>query len=85
MTQVTLLRAPGCWLCVQALRLIQRVQADVSFELTLIDVLEHPELLIEHGLIGVPGVLLDGRLEFAGVINERQFRRRLAELAGVTR
>jgi glutaredoxin len=81
MRTVTLLLAPGCHLCEQAMLLLHSVQADVPFELIECDI------TTEHALNRsyfdrVPVVMLDGEELFEYFVDEAELRERLGERRG---
>lgn len=82
MAAVQVLSAPGCAGCARAKELITKVLEEFpALEWEEIDLAEHPEVAAEYGIVSVPAVLIDGRLEFVGVPKEQALRERLRALA----
>lgn len=57
--RITLLGRPGCHLCVEARRVIERVSADLNIGWQEISILDDPRLLEVHR-DRIPVVLVDG-------------------------
>jgi glutaredoxin len=78
-TEVKLLKSPGCSRCAQALVLVRKLQEempDISIE--EVDITEHPEEVLKHQLMMSPGIVINGKLEFTGVPKEAELRHKLA-------
>ena len=43
-----------------------------------IDLIEQPELASQYGIMSVPAIVIDGKLEFTGVPKERALKDKLA-------
>jgi glutaredoxin len=73
---VTLYTRPGCHLCDDALAVLERVRAEVPFDLEARDIERDDELLRRY-LERIPVVVLDGEEVFEFFVNEGELRRRL--------
>ena len=76
MTLVTLYGKPGCHLCDDAREVIQRVRADVGFELEEVDITLDPVLANRLGE-RVPVVTIDGAEAFEYFVDPGELRRRV--------
>jgi glutaredoxin len=65
-----------CCLCAEAKAVLERVRADVPFDLVEIDVAADPALLARYGT-EIPVVFVAGRKAFKYHVDERELRRRL--------
>lgn len=79
MTLVTLYSKPGCHLCEDALRVLQRVQKLHPFALEEINVQDDPALLAEYGE-QLPVVTLNGTFLFEYEVDEARLRQLLKEV-----
>jgi glutaredoxin len=70
---------PGCHLCDQALTVIERVRAQVPFELRQIDI-ESDDALFKRYLERIPVIEVNGRLEFELFVDELELERTLANV-----
>ena len=74
MPEVIIYSRPGCHLCDVVERIARRVQADLPFTLTRMNVDESADLAARYG-DRVPVVLIDQVETFAGKVTEGEFRR----------
>lgn len=78
MTRVQILSTPGCAGCTQTKALITRaLESFPDLDWEEIDLIEQPEVASQYGIMSVPAIVIDGRLEFAGVPKERALRDKL--------
>lgn len=77
MSRVVLYGRPGCHLCTQARLLLERVQAELPFELLECDI-ESDARLLRAYLERIPVVAIDGEELFELQIDEPALRARLA-------
>ena len=73
MTTVTLYGRPGCHLCEDALEIVQRVRAEVAFELHERDIEADDELMKAY-LERIPVVAVDGEELFELFVDEAALR-----------
>jgi glutaredoxin len=79
-TLVTLYTRPGCHLCEEAKAVIERVQADIPFELRELDI-ERDDALLRRYLERIPVVEIEGVETFElDQVQESSFRERLARV-----
>lgn len=74
---VTLVSASGCHLCESALNVIERVRAEVQFELETVDITGDAELERRYRE-RIPVVLVDGEEAFTYFVHPDALRRRVA-------
>ncbi len=79
MAQVTVYSKPGCHLCEEAVRLLQRVQKQHPFELEEVNIQNNPALLAEYGE-QIPVVMLNGTFLFEYAVDEARLRQLLKEV-----
>ena len=79
MSLVTLYSKPGCHLCDDALRVLQRVQKLQPFALEEINIQDDPALLAEYGE-QIPVVTLNGTFLFEYTVDEARLRQLLKEV-----
>ena len=77
MKRVTLYSARGCHLCERAREVLQRVRAEVAFELVEVDITGDPSLEAAHRE-WLPVVEIDGARAFVYFVQPDALRRRLA-------
>ena len=75
---VTLYGAAGCHLCESARRVIERVRAEVPFELEDVDISGDPELERRYRE-RIPVVLVGGDEAFTYFVHPEALRRRLSQ------
>lgn len=76
MHEVTFYTRKGCHLCDDALAVVQRVHADVPFELVLVDLDADADAKARYW-DKIPVVVVDGRVHAKYRVDEATFRRRL--------
>jgi glutaredoxin len=74
--EIIILKTKGCDSCSAASEIISKVKEknNLNFIIREVDVSEYPELMIKYQLMVVPGIVIDGKLEFTGSITEREFK-----------
>ena len=77
MLRVEIYSKRDCCLCDQAKAVLDRVRAEVPFELVEVDIEGNPELM-ERFRTEIPVVFVGGRKAFKYRIDETELRRRLA-------
>lgn len=74
---------PNCVQCAKARRVIEKVQPDFpDMKVTYLDVTQQPEILQKYRVLSAPGILIGGKLEYTGGLEEAAFRARLKQLTG---
>lgn len=82
MARIKVLSTPGCAGCAQTKRLIIRVlEQHPAIDWKEVDLTEHPEVAAQYGILSVPAVVIDGKLEFARVPKEEELRQKIEAVA----
>ena len=76
MKELVLYSKPGCHLCDEMKRVVERVRQQTAFALREIDVSVDPELMERYGE-EIPVLFVDDRKAFKYRVTERELRRRL--------
>jgi glutaredoxin len=77
---VTIYGRPGCHLCDDALAVLERVRADVPFDLRRVNI-EDDDALLRAYLERIPVVALDGEEVYDYHVDEADLRSRLARVS----
>jgi glutaredoxin len=77
---VTIYGRPGCHLCDDALVVLERVRADVPFDLRRVNI-EDDDALLRAYLERIPVVALDGEEVYDYHVDEADLRSRLARVS----
>ncbi len=81
MIEVLFISVPNCVQCAKAKKVIEKVQPDFpEMKVTYIDVTEHPDILNKYRVMASPGIVINGKLEYSGGLDESAFRARLGEI-----
>ena len=72
-----ILSTPGCTPCTAVKKMLERIAKETPIQIEEVNVLGHPELLAQYRFMAMPGIVIDGKLEFSGVPNEKELRERL--------
>lgn len=77
--KVQILKAPGCNSCARATKLVKKIKEEqnLNFVIEELDITEHPELLQKYQIMASPGIVIDGKLEFAGMPGEKKLEEKL--------
>jgi glutaredoxin len=79
MNKLTLYTKPDCCLCDDAREAIHRMRPELAFQLEEVDITNDPALLHRYGE-RIPVVLLNGVPEFEYRVDERELRRKIAQI-----
>lgn len=83
MIEVLFITVPNCVQCAKAKKVIEKVQPDFpDMKVEYIDVTEHPEILQKYRVMSSPGIVINGKLEYTGGLDEAAFRDRLMKISG---
>ncbi len=76
---VKILKTPVCSSCSHAAKLIKKIKdaEELLFEIEEFDITENPELLQKYPMMVSPGIVIDGKLEFAGMPSEKKLKKKL--------
>ena len=64
---IKLLVSPGCSRCEKTKRILDKNKQ----KYTIVDITKEPKLLTKY-LMVIPGIMIDGRLEFSGVVPDEK-------------
>lgn len=73
MVTVQILTTPLCTSCAAVERMLDKM--GVKYE--LIDITKNPEILQKYPIMAAPGVVINGKLEFAGVPKEQELAKKI--------
>lgn len=83
MIDVLFITVPNCAQCAKAKHVIEKVQPDFSdMKVEYVDVTQQPEILQQYRVLSAPGIVINGKLEYTGGLDETVFRERLKKLSG---
>lgn len=83
MINMLFITVPNCAQCAKAKHVIEKVQPDFpELKVEYMDIIEHPEILQQYRVLSAPGIVLNGKLEYTGGLDEAVFRARLKQLSG---
>lgn len=78
MIDVLFITVPNCVQCAKAKKVIEKIQPDFpEMRVEYIDVTEHPEILQKYRVMSSPGIVINGKLEYTGGLDEKAFRDQL--------
>ncbi len=77
MVKVLVLSTPGCAPCAAAKKMLENMAKETPIELEEINVLGRPDLLEKYKFMAMPGIVIDGKLEFSGLPNEKELREKI--------
>ncbi len=80
MAKLTLYGKPGCHLCEDARKVVERVREQLRFEVEEVDVSSDPRLHREYGE-RIPVLAIDGEELFELFVDPDELRRRLDRVA----
>ena len=72
-----ILSTPGCAPCAAAKKMLQTIAKETPIQIEEMNALGHPELLAKYKFMAMPGIVIDGKLEFSGAPNEQELRERI--------
>lgn len=83
MIDVLFITVPNCAQCAKAKKVIEKVPPDFpELKVEYLDVTVHPEILQQYQLLSAPGIVINGKLEYTGGLDETAFREHLKKLSG---
>jgi glutaredoxin len=83
MIEVIFITVPNCTQCAKSKYVIEKVKPDFpDLKVEYVDVTQHPEILQQYRVLSAPGIVINGKLEYTGGIEEYTFRSRLKQLSG---
>ncbi|MBI2855555.1 MAG: thioredoxin family protein [Chloroflexi bacterium] len=82
MIQVRLLFTDQCSGCEKAAKLLERLKPEFpDMHVERVNLLDYPQEAARYRLLATPGIVINGSLEFAGGVKEKDLRRRLEQLS----
>lgn len=82
MIQLRLLFTEQCAGCERASLAVENLRQEFpELQVEHVNLLDHPEEALRYGLLATPGVVINGTLEFAGGVKEKELRRKLEHLS----
>lgn len=83
MIDMLFITVPNCAQCAKAKHVIEKVQPDFpDLKVEYVDVTQHPEILQQYRVLSAPGIVINGKLEYTGGLDETAFRDHLKKLSG---
>ena len=84
MINILFLTVPNCVQCAEAKHVIEKVKADFpDMVIENINIIEHPEILEKYHVMSSPGIVINGKLEYSGGLDEASFREKLTKLSAM--
>lgn len=73
MTKVQILTTPGCTTCITVEKMLDKLK--VKYQ--VIDVTKKPHILKKYPIMAAPGVIINNKLEFIGVPEVEELKKKL--------
>lgn len=77
MITVLVLSTSNCSSCKKAKTMLERMQKDIRMNIEEYDIMAHPGLLQKYPIMSMPGIVINGKLEFTGLPDEKKLREKL--------
>ncbi len=71
--KVQILTTPGCSGCAK----VEKMLDEMNVKYKVIDVTKNPKILEKYPVMAAPGIVINGKLEFAGVPNKEELKKKL--------
>ncbi len=82
MIDLKILSTPYCPPCVFATQIADKLSNEFpDLHVTEVDLSEQPQMGIKYQVFAAPGIVINGKLEFQGGVNEQQLRDKLQRLS----
>ena len=79
--KVEIISAPGCAKCAGAKEVIHSYVKDMKgVNVKEINIVEHPEIAVKHGIMSTPALIVNGRLAFTGAPSEDELKKYLNKI-----
>ncbi len=83
MIEILFLTVPNCVQCAKAKKVIEKVGPEFpGMKVEYIDVTQRPEFLQQYRIMSSPGIVVNGKLEYSGGLEESSFRELLKKISG---
>ena len=73
MKRIQVLTTPGCSGCIK----VEKMLDEMKVKYTVIDVTKNPQILQKYPIMAAPGMVIDGKLEFSGVPNKEELKKKI--------
>lgn len=74
--KIEILTTPDCSSC----KIVERYLDELGLDYSVVDVTESPEYLEKYPIFSAPGVVINGRLEFAGAPSKKELEKLVAKI-----
>lgn len=71
--KVRILTTPGCSGCAK----VEKMLDELRVKYQVIDVTKNPKILEKYPIMTAPGIVINGKLEFTGVPNKEELKKKL--------
>ncbi len=71
--KVQILTTPGCSGCVK----VEKMLDEMKVKYKMIDITKNPKILQKYPIMAAPGIVINGKLEFAGVPSKEELKKKL--------
>ena len=71
--KVQILTTPGCSGCAK----VEKMLDEMNQKYEVIDVTKNPKILQKYQVMSAPGIVINGKLEFTGVPNKEELKKKL--------
>ena len=81
--EILILTAPGCTTCGRVIAMVQKIVEQSQQEefpglsYRIINVAEYPEIGARYGVLSIPAIIINDKLVFRGVPDEKALREKL--------
>lgn len=72
--KIEILTTPGCSNC----SVVEKMLDELNFSYDVIDVTEKPEYLEKYHIFTAPGIVIDDKLEFTGILKKQELLKKLS-------
>lgn len=80
MIKVEVLEVPGCVCCAAVKDILRKLKDEFDLGIKVWDLSKHPELAQKYQLLTSPGIVINGKLELTGEVDEMEMRAKLEEV-----
>ena len=73
MAKVQILTTPSCSSCAK----VEKMLDEMKVKYRVIDITKNPKILEKYQVMTAPGIVINGKLEFSGVPNKEELKKKL--------
>lgn len=73
MAKVQILTTPGCSSC----KAVEKMLDEMKIKYVVVDIIKNPDILKKYPVMTAPGIVINGKLEFAGVPSRKDLEKKL--------